>query len=197
MMGSTVPLWLQLSYTLFVVVLVPVYWVKYKPANFLWFSDIALFAIGISLWTESRMLVSMIAVGVLGLEIIWNIDYFGRLIRQKPLLGLSDYMFDSSKSLFLRGLSLFHVFLPALVIWLLLEWGYNPKAIYWQTLLTWVVLPIVYLFTDPKENINWVFGPGNNPQTRIPESLYFWIVMLFFPLFVFLPSHLLLTWLFQ
>lgn len=194
-MDATVPLWLKLCYTLFLLVLVPVYWVKYKPANFLWFSDIALFSIGIALWVESRMLVSMIAVGVLGLELVWNVDYFGRIIRGKPILGLSDYMFDESKTLFLRGLSLFHVFLPAIVIWLLMEWGYNPDAVYWQTILTWVVLPVVYLFTDPRENINWVFGPGNNPQTKIPKALYFWIMMVFYPVFIFLPSHFLLKWL--
>ena len=194
-MESTVPLWLKLGYTLFLFVLVPVYWVKYKPANFLWFSDIALFTIGIALWAESRMLVSMMAVGVLGLELVWNVDYFGHLMRGKPVLGLSDYMFDENKTLFLRGLSLFHVFLPAIVIWLLIEWGYDPRAIYWQTLLTWVVLPLVYLFTDPKENINWVFGPGNNPQTRISPRLYFWMLMLFYPVCIFLPSHFLLKWL--
>lgn len=196
-MDSVVPLWLPVAYTLFLLVLIPVYWKHYGPANFLWFSDIALFAIGIALWTGSQLLVSMIAVGVLGLELVWNIDYFGRLIRGKPLLGLSDYMFDKRKSLFLRGLSLFHVFLPVMVLWLLVEWGYDSDAVYWQTLLTWIVLPLVYFFTDPKENINWVFGPGNEPQQRIPKIQYFWLMMLFFPVCIFLPSHFLLKWLFN
>ncbi|MBW7468820.1 hypothetical protein ABID22_003509 [Pontibacter aydingkolensis] len=196
-MDAAVPLWLKLAYTLFVMVLVPVYWVKYKPANFLWFSDIALFSVGIALWTESRMMVSMVAVGVLALELFWNVDYLGSLMLRKPLFGLSDYMFDSTKSFFLRGLSLFHVVLPAIVIWLLLNWGYDTRAIYYQTLLIWIVLPIVYLFTDPKENINWVFGPGSKPQNKIPRVLYFWIMMVFFPLVVFLPSHFMLKWLFN
>ncbi len=198
-MGSTatVPLWLQLSYTLFVLVLIPVYWKKYGPGNFLWFSDIALFTIGIALWTESRLLVSMIAVGVLFLEIVWNIDYFGRILTGKQLMGLSAYMFDSQKSRFLRGLSLFHVFLPAIVIWLLINWGYDTSAIFWQTALAWVVLPLVFFFTDPKENINWVFGPGNKPQKTIPKGAYFLMMMLIFPLGVYLPSHFVLQWIFN
>jgi hypothetical protein len=196
-MEASVPLWLQLSFTLFLMVLIPVYWVKYGPANFLWFSDIALLLIGIALWIDSQMLVSMVAVGVLGLEVIWNIDYFASLIKGSPILGLSDYMFDKNKSIFLRALSLFHVVLPALVIWLLLRWGYNPEAIYWQILLTWLVIPMVYLLTDPKENINWVFGPGNKPQTRISKRTYFWLVMIFYPICVLAPSHLLLKWAFQ
>ncbi len=196
-MDTAVPIWLKLLYTLFLLVLIPVYWKKYGPANFLWFSDIALFAVGIALWLESSLLVSIVAVGMLLLELVWNVDYFTYILTGKPKLGISDYMFDKSKSKFLRSLSLFHVFLPVIVIWLLLQWGYNTQAIYWQTILTWVLLPIVYLFTDPKENINWVFGPGIRPQTTISGKAYFWLVMLAYPIFIFLPSHFLLIWLFN
>ncbi|MCX2738332.1 membrane-associated protein [Pontibacter anaerobius] len=194
---TIVPPWLQLAYTAFLVVLIPVYWKNYGPGNFLWFSDIALFSVGIVLWTSSGLLLSMTAVGVLALEIIWNLDYFGRLLTGRQLLGLSAYMFDKSKSLFLRGLSLFHVVLPILVVWLLAQWGYQPEALYWQSALAWVVLPLTYFLTDPQENINWVFGPGNSPQHSIPARLYFLAVMLFFPLGVYLPSHFLLKWIFN
>ena len=196
-MTNTIPLWLPVVYTLFLLVLVPVYWKHYGPANFLWFSDVALFSIGLVLWTESRLLLSMMAVGVLGLELIWNLDYFGRLLTRRKLLGLSDYMFQSELSLFLRSLSLFHVLLPAIVIWLLSEWGYDTRALYFQTGLAWVILTMTYLFTDPKENINWVFGFGEKPQQKIPPRLYFILVLLFFPIVVFIPSHLLLNWIFN
>jgi hypothetical protein len=192
-----IPLWLKLSYTIFVLVLIPIYWKNYGPANFLWFSDIALFAIGIALWTESRLLVSMIGVGVLLPEIAWNIDYFGRLLTGKSLFGLTDYMFDSHLSLFLRALSLFHVFLPAIVIWLLIEWGYEPQALYWQIGLAWLVLPMAYYFGTPQENINWVYGPGSAPQETLPRAVYFAAVMLFFPLVMYTPTHFLMKWLFN
>ena len=39
---NRVPLWLKLAYTLFVAVLVPVYWHHYTPLNFLYFCDVAL-----------------------------------------------------------------------------------------------------------------------------------------------------------
>ncbi|MBC5774832.1 membrane-associated protein [Pontibacter sp. KCTC 32443] len=196
-MNNTIPLWLPVIYTLFLLVLVPVYWKHYGPANFLWFSDVALFSVGVALWTGNRLLLSMMAVGVLGLEIIWNIDYFGRLLTGRQLLGLSEYMFRQDLSLFLRGLSLFHVFLPSIVIWLLWEWGYDTKAIYYQTGLAWLILLTTYLFSDPKENINWVFGIGNKPQHTITPNLYFILVLIFFPVVVFLPSHLMLNWIFN
>ncbi|WP_018479996.1 hypothetical protein [Pontibacter roseus] len=196
-MDQTISLWLPIAYTLFLLVLVPVYWRHYGPGNFLWFSDVALFSVGIVLWTESRLLLSMMAVGVLGLELVWNLDYFGRLLTRRRLLGLSNYMFHKDKSLFLRGLSLFHVFLPAIVIWLLVEWGYDTRAIFYQTALAWVVLPLCYLYTDPKENVNWVFGLGDEPQRSISPGLYLVLALLFFPVGIYLPSHLLLQWIFN
>jgi len=196
-MPDSIPLWLPIVYTLFVLVLIPVYWKNYGPANFLWFSDVALFSVCIVLWTGNKLLLSMMAVGVLALELVWNIDYFGRLLTGRTLLGLSNYMFNSNLSLFLRGLSLFHVFLPAIVIWLLLKWGYDTRALYLQTALAWVILTATYLLTDPKENINWVFGPGDHPQQKLQRWLYFILVLEFFPVIVFLPSHFLLSWLFN
>lgn len=196
-MHDTIPLWLPIAYTLFLLILVPVYWKNYGPGNFLWFSDIALFSVGIVLWTANHLLLSMMAVGVLGLELVWNVDYFWRLLTGRELLGLSDYMFHQDKSLFLRGLSLFHVFLPAIVIWLLLEWGYDTRAFWYQTALASVVLLLSYFFTDPKENVNWVHGLGNAPQKLIPPKLYLTLALLFFPLFIFLPSHFILRWLFN
>src|SRR5690606_35092583 len=60
---------IKVVYTLFVLLLVPVYWVQHGPANFLWFSDIALLLALAALWLENRFLASMMAVGVLIPEI--------------------------------------------------------------------------------------------------------------------------------
>ncbi len=65
-----------------------------------------------------------------------------------------------------------------------------------QTVLAWVVLTMTYLLTKPDDNINWVFGPGSRPQHRLPPLVYLTLVMLFFPAFVYLPTHWLLSKLF-
>jgi hypothetical protein len=109
-----IPLWLKLAYTIFVAIVVPVYAKKWGWGNFLWFSDIALLLMVPALWLESRLLVSMITVGVLFPEAFWNLSFFVRLITGKRIGGLTDYMFDAEKPLWLRALSLFHVFLPVL-----------------------------------------------------------------------------------
>jgi hypothetical protein len=189
---ALIPLWLKIAYTVFVLILVPVYYKKWGPANFLWFSDIALFVMLAAVWLESSLLTSMMAVAVLLPEIAWNIEYFIRLLTGKKLFGLTDYMFDSSRSVFLRSLSLFHVILPGLIIWMLFRFGFDTDAIYYQLALGWSVLLITYLFTRPEENINWVFGPGDKPQKKLKPLTYFGLVLLAFPLGIYLPAYLLL-----
>ena len=187
-----IPFSVNLLYTLFVCVLVPAYWRHYGAANFLWFSDLALFAGLAALWLESSLLASMQAVSVLLLELLWNIDFFARLISGKQVLGLAEYMFKSDKPLWLRGMSLFHVPLPVILLWQVCCFGYDLRAWIAQTSLLWLVMPICFFFTRPEENINWVFGPGSQPQRRIPGGVYLMLLLIGAPLFIFLPTHVLL-----
>ena len=84
-----IALWLKISYTLFICLLVPVYWVQYGPGNFLWFSDIALFVTAAALWVESSLLASMMALSVLVLESVWIFDFIIGLISGSSVIGLS------------------------------------------------------------------------------------------------------------
>ena len=196
--GELIPLWIKLSYTAFVVVTVAVYAVKYPLWNFLWFSDIALIATVPALWLESSLLASMMLVGVLLPELAWNAAFFGRLLTGKRLFGLTDYMFDPTKPLYLRAISLFHLFLPLLLLWMVAWLGYDSDALIGQTLLAWVVLPLTYRLADPKvDNVNGVFGWNSQPQQRMPPLAYLGVMMVFFPLVIYFPTHLLLQHLFS
>jgi hypothetical protein len=184
-----VPLWLKLAYTLLVGVIVPIYWVRYGPANFLWFSDIAFILLVPALWFESRLIVSMMALSVLLLEIVWNLDFVLRLVTGKQSIGLAAYMFDATLPLWLRALSLFHIVLPPLLIWLLYRWHYDPRALLGQTLLAWVVLPLSYIFNSPDNNLNWTRGFGSQPQTWMAPLLFLVLLMLAFPVVLYVPGH--------
>ena len=187
-----------MSYTLFVCVLVPVYWIEHGPRNFLWGSDIALFLTLLALWMENRLLASMMAIAVLLPETAWIIDFVSRLVfgpEVIPTLG-TQYMFDSEIALFVRSLSLFHVVLPVLLVWLVYRLGYQRRALLYQTLLAWIVLPVTYVVTEPSTNINWVYGFGREPQTWISSHLFLISLMIMVPLVLYLPTHLLLSKLF-
>ena len=189
MLLGEIPLWLKIATTVFALVLVPVYARAYGVANFLWFSDLAMLALVPALWLESRLLISMAALAVILPELVWNLDFFGQLLTRRPLLNLASYMFDARKPISLRALSLFHVPLPILLLWLLHRLGYDPRALVWQTVAGEIVLLSSYLLTEPSKNINWVFGLGNRPQHRVPPLLHLAGVMTAFPLLAYAPAH--------
>lgn len=192
-MGNSglIPFWLTLGYVLAVPVTAAVYWYAYGPTNFLWLSDVALAFTLVAIITGNPLLASMPAVGVLPLEIAWTID----LLAGGRLIGLAAYMFDSKLPLYLRSLSMFHLALPPTLLYLLSRVGYDERAPIYQTLLTWLLLIISYLATDPEKNINWVFGPGSRPQQVLPPLLYLGLEMALITL-VILLTHLILKLLF-
>jgi hypothetical protein len=187
--GDQIHLGIKLGYTLFLLVLVPVYWAHYGPKNFLWFSDIALLITGAALWLESPLLASMMMLAVLLPELAWNLDFFARLLTGRSMLGMSAYMFDATLPRYLRALSLFHVPLPAGLVWLVLRLGYDRRAWPYQSLLALVVLPVTFWLTDRAENVNWVHGLSR-PQTALPSWAYLALLIIAFSLVLYLPPHL-------
>lgn len=183
------PLWLRIALTAFVAFLVPYYWHHYGWHNFFWLSDVALFLTVFALWRASRLLISMMAVGVLPLELYWNIDFFMRLTTGIEVGGIARYMFDEDRPLLLRGVSLFHVALPIIWIGMLLRWGYDPRAFKAQTLLLWATLVATYWVTDPDKNINWVFAPQKMGWHWMPETLWLIAYMVVVPVAIYWPLH--------
>ena len=192
-----IPLWLKVGYTAFVCVLVPIYWRHYGPGNFLWFSDACLLIALVAIWLESSLLTSIVALAILILDIAWNLDFFAKLLTNTSITGLSAYMFTRETSLLIRALSIFHVFFPVLIIWMLSRLGYDPRALAIQTLLAWILLPLSYFFTRRSENVNWVHGFGNNPHRWLAPPLHVLLLMILFPLVIYLPTHFVLQKLFS
>ena len=186
---NRIPSELKTAHTVYVTVLVPVYWRQYGPRNFLWFSDLALIGLAPALWLENRLLTSVLALSTLLPEIPWNLGYITRLLTGRELFGLSHYMFDRTIPRAVRALSLFHVWLPPLLLWMVRRLGYDRRALPIQIAAGEGVLLASYALAPPKENINWVYGPGEKPQKKLPRLLYLCAAMAFFPLCVWWPTH--------
>ncbi|MCB1210334.1 MAG: hypothetical protein KDK97_13450, partial [Verrucomicrobiales bacterium] len=108
---SVIPIWLKIAYTAFLAVMIPTYLKNYGPTNFVYFCDVALLITLYAVWAESKMAASMAAVGILLPQLFWCLDFGWQLfqtMRGAEHSGMTAYMFDEHKSLFLRGLSLFH-----------------------------------------------------------------------------------------
>jgi hypothetical protein len=200
--SGRVPLALKLLYTAFMAVLVPVYWHYYGPTNFLYFCDITLILTLIAIWPENALLISMGCVGIAIPQAYWVFDFLVNL-GGYSLTGMTDYMFDATHSLFLRLLSLFHGWLPFLLLYLVWKIGYDRRALAaWTGLFVVVMLICFFLMPQPTPNpgltpvnINYVFGMRDTAaQTMLPPNIWFLGLLLGLPVFIFTPAHFLLAY---
>lgn len=200
MKSTRIPLGLKLIYSIFMAVLGPVYWYYYGPTNFLYFCDVALLLTLVGVWREDALLISMCAVGILLPQALWVAD-FASTFAGFPLTGMTAYMFNPNSSLFLRGLSLFHGWLPFLLAYLVYRTGYDRRALPAWTLLAWGLLLICFFFMPPPNpdaglqpvNINYVWGMSDAAaQTWVHPYVWFGGLFVVLPLLLFGPTHLFL-----
>lgn len=193
---------IKLAYTAFMAVLIPVYLRQYGLTNFLYFCDLALLFTLAGLWLDEPLLISMSAVGLLLPQTLWVVDFIANLFGYRTT-GLTNYMFEAHRSRFLRGLSLFHGWLPFLLLYLVWEMGYDSRAFWAWTAVSCIVLPICYFFMPPAQpdpgmtpvNINLVWG-FDDRKAQTWMSPHAWFALLFFglPIAVYWPTHLLLQY---
>jgi hypothetical protein len=197
-----IPLGLKWAFTAFMAILVPVYASKYGPTNFLYFCDLALFFTLAGVWLENSLLVSMAAVGIILPQLLWCVDFAGHLAGLH-ILGMTDYMFDASRPLFLRGLSFFHGWLPFLLLFLVTRLGYDRRALPAWTATAWSALLISYfllpapgaVLANPLTpvNVDYVYGLSDTAaQTWLPGWAWFSLLMVAVPAVILAPTHLVL-----
>jgi hypothetical protein len=195
-----IPLAAKVAGTAFLAVLVPIYWHTYGPTNFLWFCDAALILTVAGMWLESPLIISMCATGILVPQCLWLADFGSHLLGMR-LLGLTSYMSDPRIALFTRGLSLFHGWLPLLLLWLVFRLGYDKRALAAWTGVAAGLILASYFFALPAGahpanpnvpiNINYIYGFNDQqPQHWMNQSMYviLWLGVLW--LVAFLPAHL-------
>lgn len=188
-----IPLWLKIVWTLWLIAWIPLYWKQYGAQNFLYFCDLGNLFIGAGLWTESALIFSWQATGLLLFQSLYTIDLIGAVLWGGHLIGGTEYMFDPAIPLLLRLLSLFHVVTPPLLLWAVWRLGYDPRGWRLQTLTAWVVVPLNY-FWRPEYNINFARGLFHGTQHVVPGFVYLVGYLIVVPLLVYFPTHLALQW---
>ena len=200
MQQARIPLPLKIAYTAFMAVLLPVYWYYYGPTNFLYFCDVALILTLVGVWKESAFLISMCAVGIVLPQMLWVADFLGTFVGY-PITGMTAYMFNHQSSLFLRGLSLFHGWLPFLLFYLVWRTGYDRRGLPAWTVLAWALLLLCFFYMPPPNpdagltpvNINYAWGPSDAAaQTWMPPYAWLAFLLVGMPVLLFLPAHLIL-----
>jgi hypothetical protein len=206
--GRCIPLWVKIIYTAFVCVLVPVYLKYYGPTNFLYFCDVAVLMTLAALWLENALLASTALVGIFVPQLLWQVDFIGRLFGVSLPGGLTKYMFDafqSGEKFLLRGLSFFHFWLPLLLLYMVWRLRYDRRALVAWTVLAVGLLLVCYLLMPepppPKGNellpvnINYVYGLSDDEkQSYMPQQAWLALLLIGLPLVAYYPTHVLLKW---
>jgi len=199
--ATKIPLWLKLIFTILFSVTIPSNIIHYSAINLLWFCDISIITTFFGLWFESSLLISMAALASVATQLAWQVDYFFHLVSGKRLFGFSDYMFDANLTTYNKAVSLFHVWMPYLLLYSLRIVRYNRRALVAQTLTGCMAILLSYMLTKdmfgPAGNLNKVYGLSDKePQTWMEPWLWLVVVMAYCFLCIYLPMHFLFSRLF-
>jgi hypothetical protein len=200
--AKKVPLWLKLIFTILFSVTIPSNIIHYSAINLLWFCDISIITTFFGLWLESSLLISMAALASVATQLAWQVDYFFHLVSGKRLFGFSDYMFDENLTTYSKAVSLFHIWMPYMLLYSLRIVYYNRRALVAQTLIGCIAILLSFMLTKdmfgPAGNLNKVYGLSDKePQTWMAPWLWLMVVMAYCFLCIYLPMHFLFSRLFR
>jgi hypothetical protein len=202
---SRIPFVVKIAYTAFVALHVTLNWQAYGPLNFLWFCDVAVLTLLVGLWLESSLLCSIAGVAILLPMGLWIFDLGARVVLGHYVFGFAGYMFDRRVPKDIRILSSFHLWMPLILVSTLRRLGYDRRAIWIQSVLGAVLILVCWFVSAAPPahglreavNINWVYGPSDEAaQTFLPAGVYVGVMIVFYPLLIYLPTHLTLSALF-
>ena len=191
MTGRQLPLWLKIACTAYAGALVLTYAFHYPLSNFLWFCNVALLMTTVALWLENRLMISMALLAVALPEVGWNLDFFAQLLFGQQVTGDTAYMFMPELSLFVRCLSLYHVWLPIVLLAVVWRLGYDRRAWWAQSALASVLLVVSCATGDVARNVNFAFGLNGQQQWAHPW-LYVFLTALVIAVVMYGLPHLLL-----
>jgi hypothetical protein len=190
-----VPLWFKVIGTLLCGATLLFNAINYTLVDLLWFCDVAMVLVIIGLWRESSLLLSLATLASIGPQFAWQLDYFYQLISNKPLFGFTDYMFADSYPTVNYIVSLFHVWMPAILIYGLYFVGYDRRAFKIQSICSLIIILLSYSLTadmfGPAGNLNQVYGPSAiAPQTWMRPWLWLFVIWLYTIAVIYVPTHL-------
>ncbi len=188
---SRIPWWVKWAYTVWMLAWVPLYWQENGWTNFLWLCDAANFVLFFALWLESALLASSQLVGIAFIQLVWAVDFFGRLILGFHPVGGTEYMFDPELPLWLRALSLFHLWTVPLLIWIASRIGHDRRGWQLQVLVVFLLFPLGQQLGAPEQNLNWMWKPFGVPQVWLPPLPFAFLGAAIFVVAVLWPSELL------
>ena len=187
--AATYPTWMRWTALAWFLVWFPSYWRTWGAANFIHLCDTAVILTCIGMWTDSALLISSQTVGVLMVDAVWTVDAASRVLAHRALVAGNEYLLDPRFPAWIRLLTLFHLVMPALLLWGVYRMGYDRRAWALESAIT---LPVFVLarFTRPTANIDFAFSDPFFHHQMGPVPIHILITWLFMVVVVYLPTHL-------
>lgn len=178
---NVVPYNVKISYYAFMACLLPIYTIHYPLVNFFNLCIVHLNLVLISFITDKPIFISMSALGISIIQLIWLLDFICQTLGLE-FLDVTVYMYNENLPLYLRSLSLFHAWFPFLLFYLVKKVGYDQRAVYPQFILSNGVCLLSYFHTDLyNQNINRI------------KDFHIYYHLIFFPIVIFI-THKFLLW---
>jgi hypothetical protein len=153
--------------------------------------DLAVLLTALGLWRSSSLLLSSQAVSTVLVGLAWGLDLVYRGLSGRHLIGGTEYFWDPQYPLAVRLLSLYHLALPAVLVWCLRRVRYDRRAWRFQCLLAAPVL-VLSRWIAPGWNLNFVEREPLLHRAWGPAPVHLAVVFLFTSLVVYWPVHRLL-----
>jgi hypothetical protein len=176
---------------LWLVVWGPTYAVVYGFGNFLHLCDVAVILTCVGLWRGSPLLLSMQVLNIL-IDLTWDLDLGWRLVTGRHLLGGTEYMWETKYPPWVRLLSLFHLFLPVVLLWALRRVGYDRRALAAQSVLG-LALIIAARALGPDVNVNYAWLDPFFHRAWGPAPLHVLVIFAGLVTVVYAPAHVVLS----
>jgi hypothetical protein len=183
-----IPTWLRWTALLWLALWFPVYWIYWHPSTFVHLCDVAVILTCIGLWSSNSLLLSSQAVSSLAVDLIWCFDVVYAALWGKHPIGGTEYMWDATRPLWVRMLSLFHVIWPVLLLWAIFHVGYDRRAWILQSGIAAILLAASRFF-GPKENINYAFTDPFFHRAWGPAPVHVALTLAVLIGAVYLPTH--------
>ncbi|HXX71425.1 MAG TPA: hypothetical protein VEI55_03970 [Candidatus Acidoferrum sp.] len=187
--AAAYPNWMRWTALVWFVVWFLSYWRTWGAANFVHLCDIAVILTCIGIWTHSALLISSQAVGILLVDAVWTVDAASRVCIGRALVPGNEYLLDPRYPAWIRLLTLFHLVMPALLLWGVYRMGYDRRAWALESAITLPVFVLARL-TRPTANIDFAFSDPFFHHQMGPVPIHILITWLFMVVVVYLPTHL-------
>ena len=180
--------WMRWAAALWLAVWLPAYCAVWGWTNFLHLCDVTVILTCVGLWRGSALLLSSQAVASIIVDLAWSVDVAWRLVFAKHLVGGTEYMWDARFPLWVRLLSGFHIFWPALVLWALGRVGYDRRGWTLQSAIAAALL-VAARVVAPSQNINFAFRDPLFGRAWGPAPVHLAVILLGLVVIIYWPTH--------